>query len=83
MLRPLPEMALAGERELKKIEIGKLRGADHHTSSPLQRVGGDAPYLCLTVSKIETTLAREVGDTVLSENTPYMSSPFLQIASAE
>ena len=77
-------MAFADQRELKKIAIGKQRVADHHASPILQRVDGDAPYLRLTVLKIETTLAREVGDAVFAaENTGHMSPPLLQIAGAE
>jgi hypothetical protein len=78
-------MAFADQRELKKIEIGKQRGADHHTSPILQRVDGDAPYLRLTVAKIvEMTLAREVGDAVFSaESNVHVSPPLLQIAGVE
>jgi hypothetical protein len=83
-MRPLPQLAFADQRELKKIEIGKLRGADHHTSPILQGVDGDVPYLRLTVAKIETTLAREVGDAVFAaESDAHVSPPVLQIAGAE
>jgi hypothetical protein len=78
-------MAFADQRELKKIAIGKQRGADHHTSPILQRVDGDAPYLRLTVAKIvEMTLAREAGNAVFAaESDVHVSPPVLKIAGAE